>query len=715
MKKARKIAIFTLIIISIVLLSGAIGFLVVSLDGAELITNALPSEKQRLLYLDKNGDIIKGGDYVTIDKISKHIQNAFIAVEDKRFYSHNGIDHKRLVGAAIKNIKTRSFSQGGSTISNQLIKNTHLNGEKTFKRKLKEAKITLDLEKKYTKEQILEMYLNVIYFGKGIYGVKNACKTLFNKSTMEVSPVEAASLAATVANPSKYSVLTNYDLNLQRTRLVLSLMHSANYLTNQEYDHAMGQEITMNYSDYDNNCVNYYIKSAYFEIKGILSEKQANTLKPPFRVLTYFDPVIQSSAKDALLLYETDCQNTKNEIMIADNRSRGVVAYVSNDTTTFDRKRQQGSLLKPFIYAKAIDSGKLLPDSPLLDREIEINGYRPNNYAKEYAGWITARDALSSSKNTVAVKLLYDLGVENGFNAIQKTGIKLNEKDKTLSLALGGTTYGSTLSEITEGYLTLANQGKHAKTAFVDKIVDADGKIIYQNTIKEDTVFSPETAFLTTDMLKTTAKTGTAKQLRCLPYEVAAKTGTVAADRGNSDAWCAAYTSEHTFVCRYSGVENSMDDKVTGGNHPTKSIRSVMKRVYRDNMPSAFECPVSLKTATIDKTIKDTFHKLVPYKNSGFGEEETIFITKNYRFDAVDPEILLLGNLKTQTIEDFLCVTFTPFDGVDYEVYLNEKSCHKQNDTYYVEKDRFPIAKLQIFCKKNGAVLWKTTRLISMF
>ncbi len=712
MKKGRKIVVFSLIILSIVLLIGAMSFLWVTFDDAKLNANALPTEKKRFLYLDKNGETLKGGDYVTIDKISKHIQNAFIAIEDKRFYTHNGIDQKRLIGAAINNIKTKSFSQGGSTISNQLIKNTHLDGEKTFKRKLKEAKITLELEKNYSKEQILEMYLNVIYFGKGIYGVKNACEILYHKSPMDVSPVEAASLAATVANPSKFSAIKDYNQNLQRTRLVLSLMHSEKYLTDAEYVNAIDGNIIINYSNSDSNCVDFYVKSTYFEAKQILSDKSVSVFKAPYQVYTYFDPIIQMAITEAMQSYENKAQK---EIIVADNKSREIVAYASTDPATFDLKRQPGSLLKPFLYAKAIDLGKLLPDSPVLDQEIEINGYKPNNYGKDYAGWITARDALSNSKNTVAVKLLYDLGVDTAINTLQNTGIKLSDKDKTLSLALGGTTYGSSMSELVEGYLTLANQGKHAKTAFIEKIVDANGKIVYQNPMEEAQVFSPEAAYLTTDMLKTAAQSGTAKQLRYLPYEIAAKTGTVAATCGNSDAWCAAYTSIHTFVCRFSGIERSMDDSVTGGNLPTKTIRSAMKNVYKDHLPVDIDRPATLKMATIDKTIKETFHKLVPYKNCGFGVEESIYITKNYQFDAVDPEVLLLGGLKTQTVEDFLCVTFTPFDGVDYEVYLNGKRCQKQNDLYFAEKDRFPIAKLQILCKKNGAMLWKTTRLISLF
>ena len=188
MKKARKIAVVTLLSLSVILLFGCVILLFSVTSDVKLNANALPNGENALILYDKDGLEMENEDYVRLENISDHIKHAFIAVEDKRFYEHSGIDLKRTVGALLKDLKDRNFTQGGSTISNQLVKNTQLNDEKTIKRKLKEAKITFQLEKRYTKDEILEMYLNVLYFGKGIYGVKSACRALYGKSPSEVSP-----------------------------------------------------------------------------------------------------------------------------------------------------------------------------------------------------------------------------------------------------------------------------------------------------------------------------------------------------------------------------------------------------------------------------------------------------------------------------------------------------------------------------------------------
>ena len=213
------------------------------------------------------------------------------------------------------------------------------------------------------------------------------------------------------------------------------------------------------------------------------------------------------------------------------------------------------------------------------------------------------------------------------------------------------------------------------------------------------------------------AQNGTAKQLKYLPYDVAAKTGTVARADGNSDAWCAAFTSDHTFVCRYSATDANtpLDNGITGGNFPTKVVRSTMKSLYSENKPHDFVAPITLKQIEIDKTIKECFHKLVPYKTAGFGDKETILGTCNYTFDATDPEKLLLGDLSVKTDADEPKISFKPFLGIDYEVLLNGEICQNKNGAYYAAKQRFPIGKLEIFCKKNGRTLWKTTRLVRLY
>ena len=717
MKKARKIAVVTLLTLSVIFALSGLFLLFYAVGDAKLNANALPNAKSAYVLYDKDGFVIENEDFVRLEDISEHIRHAFIAVEDKRFYDHNGIDLKRTVGALLKDVKDGKFSQGGSTISNQLVKNTQLTSEKTVKRKLKEAKITLELEKTYDKNEILEMYLNVLYFGKGIYGVKNACETLYAKSPAEVSPLEAASLAATVANPSKYSILLDHDKNLDRSRMILGLMKEQGYLSASEYESQISGDIIIIYAKYHNNYSKIYANSAYNEAFNILSEKDTHSFRTPYRIYTYFDAMAQNAANNALSNFDEkfDKDASNQELLIADNASGAVVAYASNTERAFKLKRQPGSLLKPFIYAKAIESGLLLPDSPLLDEQIDLDGYHPANFGDTYYGWISAREALSRSVNSAAVRILSEIGLENGANAIKNAGIPLDKKDITLSLALGGTTYGSAVKEIAEGYLTLANAGIHKNITFISKITDASGRTVYTDNRVENRVFKPETAYLTTDMLLSCAKGGTAKQLSYLNYDVAAKTGTVSAKSGNSDAWCAAYTKEHTFICRFSAPKDPFGNDVTGGNLPAKAVRSAVRSIYATVTPEPFSPPAALRKTAVDKTIKDEFHKLVPYKNSGFGEKEYIYTTNNFRFDAADPELLLLKGLSVQTTDGVPKVSFNAFPGIEYEVLINGTPCQKSNDGYFAQKQRFPIGKLDIYCKKDARTIWKTTRLVRLY
>lgn len=717
MKKSRKIAVIILLTLSAILFFGGAIFLLVVTEDAKLNANALPNGKKDLILYDKNGFEVENDDYARLQDISDHIKHAFIAVEDKRYYKHAGIDIKRTIGALIKDLKDRNFTQGGSTISNQLVKNTHLNNEKTLKRKLKEAKITIELEKAYTKDEIFEMYLNVLYFGKGIYGVKNACKILYDKSPAEVSPVEAASLASTIANPSKYSVLIDRECNLARAKVVLGLMREQGYLTASEFEEQQTCDIVIKYDKIHNNYNRIYLNSAHNEASELLLRSESKKFSPPYHIYTYWDKEAQKTANDALSVFDqyANKDGATKEVLIANNDTGAVIAYASNSDKAYRIRRQPGSLLKPFIYAKAIDAGVLLPDSPLLDEPIDFNGYRPTNFGGTYYGWISAREALSRSVNTTAVSILKDIGLKDGANAIKNAGIALDDKDETLSLALGGTTYGSTVKDVAEGYLTLARGGNHQNTTFIMRITDANGKTVYQNQPTEKRVFKPESAFLTTDMLKTCANNGTAKQLRYLEQDVAAKTGTVSAKHGNSDVWCAAYTTEHTFICRFSALKEPFDDGVTGGNLPTKAIRVAIRELYGSRITSSFAPPIDLRKTEIDKTIKDKFHKIVPYKNSGFGEKEIIYTTKNFRFDAADPEVLLLKNLSVQTTDGLPRVSFEEFPGIEYTVLINGTPCSRKEDGYFAPKQRFPIGKLEIYCLKDEEIIWKTTRLVRLY
>ena len=713
-KKARKITVILLISLSVALLLGSTMGLFFLTHDAKLDESKLPHRESEVILLDSFGDRIQDPNYVISEEISPYIKDAFLASEDKRFYHHPGVDPIRLVGATLKNLKYGKAVEGGSTITCQLVKNTHLTNEKTIKRKIQESKIAFEIERKYSKDQILEMYLNVIYFGKGIYGVKEACQRIYNKDPLSVSPREAASLAATIANPAKYSLLINPDENRKRTDLILSLMLRQNRLTPTLYQTAIDSEIIINYGKNKNNYSEIYRNLALFEYRNL----KIKTSNAPLVVHTYYSKIAQEFAEKAI--EESPAGEILNgnlavkELILAENSSSGVIAYASNRPFGTSSKRQPGSLLKPFIYARAIENGIILPESPCLDAPTDHQGYNPTNYGNTYAGWISAKEALSRSVNTVSVNILQKEGVTEGFQTITQCGIPLSDKDKNLALALGGTTFGSTLPEICEGYLTLANNGTNRKLAFIKKIEKPNGKILYQRGTNSSKVLGEESCYLVTDMLRECAKSGTAKQLSYLDCDLAAKTGTVAKGSGNSDAWCAGYTTEHTFICRYSSESGSnlLLSSVTGGNQPTKTVRALLRSLYEQKAPEAFTPPITLFKRQVDKTLKEELHKLVLYKDHEFGESEYIFATANFAFESVDPESLFLANLQIKRCSHGTTISFDKAKGISYRILLNGKECKENKDGYSIKKQRFPIAKLEIYCVKDEKILYKKSAIV---
>ena len=709
MRKSRKIAIIILFTLSITLLIGTFAMIQAITADANLNKTLLPTPSAVTFY-DINDQIIRQDDYARMDEISANIKNAFISVEDKRFYRHHGIDLKRIVGAIVTDIKKGSFRQGGSTITCQLIKNTHLTNNKTIERKLKEAKIALQAEKEYTKDEILEMYLNILYFGNGIYGIKNACTAFFNKSTYEITPREAATLAAIVANPSRYSP-KNLEENQLRAEMILTLMKIEGYVSDREYEHSLHEKIILNYGNFNNNYSQIYFNSTLNELKSINSTKFDSH---SINVYTYYDPAAQNAAQNAINLYVTEIESpSSTEIIIAENRSGAVIAY-ANTSDYKPLKRQPGSLLKPFIYATAIQECTLIPATPLLDTPKTFGDYSPQNYNNIHYGWIDAEFALSHSLNVPAVSILNEVGIEKAAFYLERSGIPLNNKDKNLALALGGTTYGSTIPEICEGYMTIANLGTHKELSFIRKITDNNGSVLYRQNVEQNKAFSEESAYLTTSMLRNCAKTGTAKQLCCISFDVAAKTGTVAADKGNSDAWCAGYTTEHTMVCRYScqSPDSPLPNNVTGANHPTKTIRYAIKTIYKNTTPTGFNRPIGVKTVEIDQTIKNEMHKLVPAQYHSIGKVDQVLTTRGYHFDAIDPDTLFFADLSITQIDHGTYIRCKERKDVEYYAYLNDKACPHTEYGFYAEPQFFPLAKLELLCKKDGKTIYRKTKII---
>lgn len=532
---------------------------------------------------------------VSYSEIPEHTKRAFIDTEDKRFFSHSGFDYKRIAKAALNNLKARSFKEGASTISQQLIKNTHLSQEKTFKRKFKEWKLTRRLEKKYSKEEILEKYLNTIYFGHSCFGLRAASEFYFGKEPDELTTGESAILAGLVKAPNYYSPFKNPEKCLQRKKSVLALMQKNGHLTEEERQIALREELP---DAPFNSEKNAGFMNFVFDELSALSEQHGFTVGGKIEIYTQLDPLLQAEA-EKIANQQNDCDKA---IFALDVETLGFKACVS---TVGNVKRLPGSLIKPLLsYAPALEENLLSPATLILDEKVNYNGYSPENYNGVFHGYVSARKALEQSLNIPAVKIFESLGIGKGVSYLQKLGLPVPKEDESLALALGGMSEGFTLKDILSAYSAFANGGNVGDCGFISAI-KIDGKTVYERKENKRRVFSEETAYLTTDMLKGVAKTGTAKKLRSLPFPVAAKTGTVGTEKGNTDAYALSYTPKDCVAVWLGNADNKKIEH-TGGGVPCNFLLHIHEFLYnqykkQDVSLSDFQRPEGVVCVALDK------------------------------------------------------------------------------------------------------------------
>lgn len=601
----KRIVKVSAILFCIIILIGAIASIVaisVWQHGGEYVRfdkNRLKDCFSSLVILDDNGEPLAesfvSGDFkqVSLSSLDEKTYMAFVCVEDKRFFSHGGIDTKRLVGALLANLKSGSFKEGASTISQQLIKNTHLSGGKTIKRKLNELMIVRELEENYSKEEILEMYLNTIYFGRRAYGIENAAEVYFGKSAAELTLSESAVLAGMIKAPNVYAPDKNIEKCKNRRNLVLDIMREQGVISQEALCNAKSEPINVAQRRLSEK---NYASCVLDEACKLLNITERQLLTSDYIIETYCNQTVQNKIKT---IAEKD--NTQNSDGSAANLTfllcdtiGNVQGYYCNGNQC--KRRQVGSALKPIaVYTPALCEGQICPASPVLDEQTDFNGYKPSNAGKYY-GWTTIQTAVEKSLNVPAVKTLNALTCKTAEKYLQKLGI-CGKQD--LSLALGNINGGMDALGLAKCYTALANGGSACEVRFIKKISNANG-VVYDGTIRSShLVYDAASTCLMTDMLVKTAKCGTAKKLGELNFEVAAKTGTVGNATKNTDALVAGYTTDNIFVCWYYG---DLSVSVTGGGAPCSLTANVLKELYSVNYPAAFERPTELvKTLKLDK------------------------------------------------------------------------------------------------------------------
>lgn len=551
-----------------------------------------------LKIVDNSGNELTDAMYfgenkqVPLSSLHKYTYMAFVSVEDKRFFSHRGIDLKRVGGAVLHNVKSGGLKEGASTITQQLIKNTHLDNGKNFRRKVNEMLLALQLEKRHSKEEILEMYLNTIYFGRNAYGIENAANVYFDKKASDLTVAESALLAGMIKAPNSYAPDKNVAKCRKRRDTVLSLMRQQGVITDEEYSAAINETIT--YIPYHNTFEKTYVNLVLNEAENVLKMSQQQLLHSKIVIETYCEPTMQSTLYGIASHDETlDKNGNKAEIaaVICDNQGKVLACYFRGEGAM--RSKQIGSTAKPIaVYTPALCEKLITQASPVLDEPTDFSGYKPTN-ANGYNGWTTVKNAVIKSLNIPAVKTLNTLGLETAKKYLGKMGFYGEEN---LSLALGNIDGGMTVLQLAKCYATLANNGVCNEVSCIKQVKQGD-KVLYKDTAHPQSVFDAKSTYLMTDMLKCATKQGTARALGNLSFQVAAKTGTVGDSEGNSVAVVAGYTTSNTFVFRFGG---ELPNSVNGATAPCQLADKVLKVICKEK-PADFTPPQGVVQLTVDK------------------------------------------------------------------------------------------------------------------
>ena len=561
------------------------------------------NEKDSIVLLDRNGNDIFNKDYnnyVKLNEINDDVKNAIISIEDKNFYSHNGFDIPRILKALLINIKKKSIEQGASTISQQYVKNLYLTFDKTWKRKLEEALLTIKIESHYSKDEILEGYLNTIDFGAGNYGIKEASNYYFNKEPIDLTIEEATILVGIPKSPSYYNPITNYKNAKKRQYDVLTSMYKNGYISEKQIDEIYNKELFF-YGKYNK----VELSSAYYYKDAVLNEmKNLNQIPKSFfnmediKIYTNFDLDIQKILENNI---DNEMKNTTMQVasIVVEPKTGKIVALIGGkdySKSEYNRavysKRQVGSTIKPFLYYAALENGFTASSTFLSERTTFNLGnelYSPSNFGNKYANKnITMLLALSSSDNIYAMKTHLFLGIDKLSEITSRIKIKDYVKENASS-ALG--TSEINMIDYSNGYITLANEGKHEYPHLIEKITDNKGNIIYEYKYKNEYLLNKKYVFILNNLLTSTYDYNLVKYTSptllsissLIDSKYAVKSGST-----DTDFWTIGYNKDY-LVMVWTG--NDKNEKVN------QNETRIPKRIWA-------------KTITSIKTNKKTWYEI---------------------------------------------------------------------------------------------------------
>ncbi len=602
-KRSSKIIIIVFIVFVVMVTGAGLGFLTASIHTLPSLKDEIRPAASSQIY-DINGKLIttihsvENRVPVSMNKIPKNLQNAFIAVEDARFYQHIGIDPRGIIRAVWSNITGGGVSEGGSTITQQLAKNALLSQERTLKRKMQEAILALQIERQYSKNEILELYLNQIYFGQGAYGVQSAAMVYFNKNVEDLSLEECAMLAGIPKSPNYYSPLNNLKAATERQHTVLEQMVKYEFISpsvaNAARDAKLKLAMRPAKSNDQSNTASYFID---YVTQHLIDKYGADAVsKEGLKIYTSLDMDMQVAAEKAMQqlpdikMDSNGLQQPQGALIAIEPHTGYIKAMVGGrGTDQFNRavlaERQPGSAFKPFVYLAAIESG-LTPSSVIEDAAVTFANWSPQNYDRKFHGTVSLRTALEQSLNVPTVKLANHIGLDKPLYYAGQMGISTlvlqgYTNDRTYSMALGGLTRGVTPLEIASAYGVFANQGVHVEPTAIIKVVDRTGKILEQYTPHEKAVINERSAYVLTVMMRgvITQGTGTASNIG---RPAAGKTGTTS---DYKDAWFVGFTPDLVASVWIGYDTDGYLDGIGGGGTPAVIWRTFMSRALA-NIPA---------------------------------------------------------------------------------------------------------------------------------
>jgi penicillin-binding protein 1A len=619
MQQRRSLLLYLFLILFAALIGGGAGFIIFSiwdLPEINLLEQYKPSITSRV-YSDNNRLIaefyLENRTPVAFADVPDMLIKALIATEDTRFYSHHGLDPRGIARAMYRNIRARKVLEGGSTLTQQLAKVLFLNPDRSYSRKLKEMALALRIEQRYTKQEILSLYLNQIYFGSGAYGVEAAARIYFGKSAKDLTIAECALLAGLPRTPTYYSPFKSPTSALGRRAYVLNRMAASGVISVAQAEEAKKVPLPVRAGVKISGSAPYFVEY----VRQKVEERFGSSLlyAGGLNIYTSINDELQSYAEQAvaagILKIESrhkhrgrsPLQAALLSIEPASGRIRAMVGGRDFGQSQFNRAwqalRQPGSAFKPIIYAAALERGfgasDMLDDSPLTIKLDRNNNWSPENFSRTYQGEVPLRKALIQSLNVPTIRLLEKIGIDETIRYARKLGIK-STLNPYLSLALGSS--DTTLAELTAAYSIFANHGIRMGPISILSITDSTGRVLYSNDALPAQAIKSETAFLATDLLKGVIEEGTGWKARELGRPAAGKTGTTNDYR---DAWFIGYTPSLV-----TGVWVGYDDQTSIGPRETGARAALpiwlefMKKAHADRPPEDFIAPEGILFKQID-------------------------------------------------------------------------------------------------------------------